>query len=110
MLQGVFNMRDGQFRMVHQMPCTATNPFAWSAAELELDNCAGILRSYDGTAYVARVQRPPCRVGGNSSIPCMHLGNWNEEITPTPKKVDGEGGKIVFLVGSLDELKRELQP
>lgn len=108
MLQGV--VHDGQFRFVHQMPCTATNPFAWSAAELDADNCAGILRSYDGTAYVARVQHPPCRVGGNSSIPCMHLGNWNEEITPTPKKVDGEGGKIVFLVGSLDELKRELLP
>ena len=40
----------------------------------------------------------------------MHLGDWNEELTPTPEKVDGEGGKIVFLVGSLDELERELQP
>ena len=52
MLQGV--ILDGQFRMVHQMP-RATNPFAWSASEIAPDNCAGILRSYDGTAYVARV-------------------------------------------------------
>ena len=38
----------------------------------------------------------------------MHMGHWNEELTPTPKKVDGEGGKLVFLVGSLEALKKEL--
>ncbi|MCY2991155.1 MAG: hypothetical protein NTY19_25245 [Planctomycetota bacterium] len=57
---------------------------------------------------MARVNRAPCRVGGNSSIPCLHMGHWNEELTPTPKKVDGEGGKLVFLVGSLEALKKEL--
>ena len=106
MLQGV--LVGGQLRMVHQMPNAATNPFAWSASQIEPDNGGGILQSYDGTGYVARVNRPPCRVGGNSSIPCMHMGHWNEELTPTPKKVDGEGGKLVFLVGSLEALKKEL--
>jgi len=107
LLQGV--VLDGRLGMVHQMPSATTNPFFWVASDYAPDNCSGILRSYDGTAYMARVARPPCRPGGNSSIPCMHMGEWAGELPKVPQKVDGEGGKIVFLIGSLDELKRELQ-
>ena len=99
MTQGV--LVDGKLAMVNQMPSTSSNPFAWSASEAAGGNNSGILRSYDGTAYVARVARAPCRPGGNSSIPCMHLSGGG--------KVDGEGGKIVFFIGAIDRLREQLR-
>ena len=92
---------DGKPRMASQMPAPKTHvPFQCSPTELDPNNNSVFLRSYDGTAYVARVNRPPCTVSSNSSIPCLHLFG--------PHGVDEEGGKIVFLVGSFEELNQEL--
>jgi len=97
-------IRDGVLRRVCRMPSEPTLPFAWAATEAAADNNHGILQSYDGTAFVARVTRGPVSSSGNGSIPCMHL-----RVPEPPGKIDGEGGKIVFLIGSLEELKKELQ-
>jgi formylglycine-generating enzyme required for sulfatase activity len=72
--------------------------FFWSVpGRLPAVNHA-VLRSYDGTAFVARVGPGPCRVWGNSSIPCTHLvavgrPQYNE-------------GKVVFFIGKAEELER----
>jgi hypothetical protein len=99
MTQGV--VVDGKLKMISRMAGPGGSPFSWSAGEIGKDNCCGILRSFDGTAYVASVGKPPCTVGGNSSHPCMHLGPRAD--------VNGEGGKLVFFLGPFEELKKELQ-
>jgi hypothetical protein len=92
----------GMPRMVSRMPVKGGGaPFAWHASELDADNACGLLRSFDGTAWVAFVGRPPNSVGGNGSIPCMHLYGR--------PKVDGEGGRIIFHVGPFDDLLPELK-
>jgi len=58
----------------------------------------GVLRSYDGTAFVARVGPGRCRVWGNSSIPCMHLVGVGR-----PQRKEG---KVVFFIGEAAELAR----
>ena len=79
---------------------TSGPPLIWKASELGENNTCGLMRSYDGSAYMAFVGKPPCGVSGNGSIPCMHLSGRPE--------VDGEGGKIIFHIGSFEELKEEL--
>jgi len=92
----------GKLKMVSSMPLVGGGaPFWWHAAEQEKrNNNCGIIRSYDGTAYMANVGKPHCTVAGNGSIPCMHLADRPD--------VDGEGGKMVFFIGSFEDLKREL--
>ncbi len=58
----------------------------------------GVLRSYDGTAFVARVGPGPCRVWGNSSIPCTHL--------VAVGRPQNNEGKVVFFIGKAEELER----
>ncbi len=58
------------------------------------------LRSYDGSAFVARVNAEPCRAWGNSSIPCMHL------VQAGPMTV--QGGSIIFFIGSAADLEKEI--
>ncbi|MFZ4396514.1 MAG: formylglycine-generating enzyme family protein [Kiritimatiellia bacterium] len=111
MAQGV--VRDGQWLRVADMPVgfkpwrrdrvrmEDRTPFFWAVdASVPMGNHA-ILRSFDGTAYVARVGAVPCQPWGNSSIPCMHLA---PEQTRTE-----QGGRVIFFVGPLEELIRELQ-
>jgi len=72
--------------------------FYWSVPDsLPAVNHA-VLRSYDGTAFVARVGPGPCRVWGNSSIPCTHL-----VAAGKPQKKEG---KVVFFIGKAEELER----
>jgi hypothetical protein len=72
--------------------------FYWSVPDsLPAVNHA-VLRSYDGTAFVARVGPGPCRVWGNSSIPCTHL-----VAVGRPQKNEG---KVVFFIGKAEELER----
>ena len=74
--------------------------FFWAVDEdVPMSNHA-ILRSYDGTAFVARVGSVPCQAWGNSSIPCMHLA----PVQTQPE----QGGRVIFFVGSLEELAKEL--
>jgi hypothetical protein len=76
-------------------------PFFWEVDhDLPALNHA-VLRSYDGTAFVARVGPGPCRVWGNSSIPCTHLvpGRWSP----------GRTGRVIFFIGLLEELEKELE-
>ena len=81
---------------------TAPTPFHWAAEDQEDDNCSVVLRSYDGRAFVATVGKPPCVLWGNSALsPCCHLHGRPD--------VDGEGGKVVFFIGSFADLKRELE-
>lgn len=93
---------NGQLRMVSQMPLGAasTAPFSWSASETGPDTTGGIIRSYDGTAFMAYVGKGPATVGGNGSIPCMHLGNG--------LNADGGGGKLIFFIGTFDALKQQM--
>ncbi|MDP6439163.1 MAG: SUMF1/EgtB/PvdO family nonheme iron enzyme [Candidatus Brocadiia bacterium] len=93
----------GRLKMVKNMPASkAQVPFSWGVEELEDGNGSAILRSYDGTAFVATVGKPPCVVWGNSALsPCCHLHGRPD--------VDGEGGKVVFFIGSFADLKHELE-
>jgi hypothetical protein len=59
-----------------------------------------VLRSYDGTAFVARVGPGPCRAWGNSSIPCTHLVPMEE--TPA------QNGRVIFFIGPLEDLEKDL--
>ncbi len=76
-------------------------PFFWAvAANTPVGNHA-VLRSYDGTAFVARVGSVPCQPWGNSSIPCTHLAPLE-----TPPK---QSGRVIFFIGPLEELAKELE-
>ncbi|MBS3764341.1 MAG: SUMF1/EgtB/PvdO family nonheme iron enzyme, partial [Planctomycetes bacterium] len=79
---------DGSPALIKNMPVQKNGPpMVWSAAKVGAENTCGLLRSYDGTAWVAQVGKPPCGVHGNGSIPCMHLAGRPE--------VNGEGGKFI---------------
>jgi len=59
-----------------------------------------VLRSYGGEAFVARADTGPCRAWGNGSIPCAHLVQVGRQTRQT--------GRVIFLVGSQEELAAEL--
>ncbi len=88
---------DGQFRSSATMPVQGTNPFGWTAAAPK-DCNHGVVRSFDGTAWVAHVATGACRIGGNLSNPCMHLEG------PSRGDQNGNGGKMVFFLGTAKEL------
>jgi len=100
MTQGI--VAGGKLRMVSQMPVRGSSPFGWQAAEAPPGNNHGILRSFDGSAYIAAVATGACSIGGNSSNPCLHMSG------PSRGKVDGNGGKFVFFIGSLEDLTKQL--
>ncbi|MDA1085490.1 MAG: SUMF1/EgtB/PvdO family nonheme iron enzyme [Verrucomicrobia bacterium] len=76
-------------------------PYYWSLEEAAPVVNHAVLRSYDGTAFVARVGPGPCRAWGNSSIPCTHLVPLREQ--PVQK------GSVIFFIGPLEELAREIE-
>jgi formylglycine-generating enzyme required for sulfatase activity len=76
-------------------------PFFWSVENASLEVNQAVLCSYDGTAFVIRSGPGPCRVWGNSSIPCTHL----VPMRPT----ENQTGRVMFFIGSLDELVKELR-
>jgi formylglycine-generating enzyme required for sulfatase activity len=76
------------------------HPYSWCVdGEIPPGNHA-LLRSYDGTAFVARIGSGLCRVWGNGSIPCTHLipGDANPAQT----------GRVVFFIGPLETLADQL--
>jgi len=98
MTQGI--ILDGVFNRVADLPASGGwgGPFFWSVnSSLPPVNHA-VLRSYDGTAFVARVAPTPCRAWGNGSIPCLHMvgvgGNHANE------------GRVVFFIGTSEALAR----
>ncbi len=112
MTQGV--VRDGRFLRVADMPVERRwsgkkdepqveirQPFFWSVDRNTPEGNHAVLRSYDGTAFVARIGPCPCRVWGNSSIPCMHL--IPSSTAPT------QSGRVVFFIGPAEELEKELK-
>ncbi|HEY3322685.1 MAG TPA: SUMF1/EgtB/PvdO family nonheme iron enzyme [Planctomycetota bacterium] len=74
--------------------------FGWSLGETA--DGAAIYRSYDGSSYMAFVGAKGSTIWGNGWVPCTHL------IGPT-RQVERGGGKIVFLVGTLGELRAQLR-
>lgn len=112
MTQGI--VVDGRFLRVADMPVESRSrwdtrrggraeerqPFFWSVDSALPPPSHAVLRSYDGTAYVARVGPCPCRVWGNSSIPCTHLVPVDGGAPPV--------GRVIFLVGSLADLERQM--
>lgn len=75
-------------------------PYSWCVdVEIPPGNHA-LLRSYDGTAFVARIGSGLCRVWGNGSIPCTHL-------IPGEANAD-QPGCLVFFIGSLETLADQL--
>jgi hypothetical protein len=71
-------------------------PFFWTLSDKLPAMNHVALRSYDGSAFVARVGKTKGRVWGNSSIPCTHL---NES---------GAEGKAVFFIGTAAELEQAI--
>lgn len=112
MTQGI--VRDGRFLRVADMPVedrsymdvkskvrvTNRQPFFWSVDNVVSPTRHAILRSYDGTAFVARASHVPCNVWGNGSIPCTHLMPVNS--------ANPQAGRVIFLIGSLAELDRQM--
>jgi formylglycine-generating enzyme required for sulfatase activity len=111
MAQGVIH--DGNWLRVADMPvgfrpwrsarigAEDRTPYFWAVDEAVTMGNHAILRSYDGTAFVARVGSVPCHAWGNSSIPCMHLA-------PQQSRQE-QGGRVIFFVGSPAELAKEMQ-
>jgi formylglycine-generating enzyme required for sulfatase activity len=96
MTQGI--ILNGVFNRVADLPTSGRwgGPFFWSVnASLPPVNHA-VLRSYDGTAFVARVAPNPCRVWGNGSIPCVHLVGVG--------KNHANEGRVVFFIGTSEAL------
>ncbi len=111
MTQGI--VRDGRFLRVADMPVgyrpnddgvdrsNARQPFYWAVDHSAPTANHAALRSYDGTAFVARINPGPCRVWGNSSIPCTHL---------VPSESNSRhSGKVLFFVGTPADLEAEIQ-
>jgi formylglycine-generating enzyme required for sulfatase activity len=111
MTQGV--VRDGAFLRVADMapPARVTTnrfgraaawpPFRWEVTDADPPVNHAILRSYDGSAFVARVGADACHVWGNSSIPCTHL------VPIRPPRT--HAGRVIFLVGPLEDLLPALE-
>ncbi len=96
MTQGI--ILNGVFNRVADLPTSGRwgGPFFWSVnASLPPVNHA-VLRSYDGTAFVARVAPNPGRVWGNGSIPCVHLVGAG--------KNHANEGRVVFFIGTSEAL------
>jgi len=76
-------------------------PFFWTVESFLPPVNHLVLRSHDGSAFVARVGSGPCRAWGNSSIPCTHLVpvHW-----PSANE-----GRVIFFVGPLEDLEKEIQ-
>ena len=110
MTQGV--VRNGTFLRVADMPVgfhpahrarvRAENrtPYFWAVDEAVSPGKDGILRSYDGSAFVARIGPDLCQVWGNGSIPCLHLSPVMEGREP--------GGRVIFFIGPLEELEKQM--
>jgi formylglycine-generating enzyme required for sulfatase activity len=110
-VQGV--IRDGRFCRVADMPvgfrpgrsaplrAEERATLFWAADDLRPAGNHGILRSYDGTAFVARTGNNPTYVWGNSSIPCMHLAPCTIPAPPL--------GRVIFHIGPLEGLLPALQ-
>ena len=111
MTQGI--VHDGKFLRVADMP-VGFRPgrpgalrvgdrmtFFWAVDEAAPEVNHAILRSYDGTAFVARMGPVPCHTWGNSSIPCMHLAP--REYPPV------QNGRVIFFIGPPGELEQELE-
>lgn len=76
-------------------------PFFWAVHRTLPPVGHAILRSYDGTAFVARVGPGPARIWGNSSIPCTHL---MPDGQPQPQI-----GRVVFFIGEIEELAKTIE-
>ncbi len=110
MTQGIIHA--GRFLRVADMPVGfrpngggvhsvgTRQPFYWAVEEKAPEVNHGALRSYDGSAFVARVNPVPCQAWGNSSIPCMHL------VPGGPMPV--QSGSVIFFIGSAAELEKEM--
>jgi hypothetical protein len=111
MTQGI--VHDGKFWRVAGMPVgfrpgwrakldvEERLPFHWSVDRATPLVNHAVLRSYDGTAFVARVGPGLCQAWGNSSIPCTHLIPVEGEPVLT--------GRVIFFIGPLKELALELE-
>ena len=99
-------MQDGQLVRCCDCPlgpagARSAVSFGWSVGA-NLDPGATIYRSFDGGAFVAYVRPAGCSSWGNGWVPCTHLVG--------PPLQDGRGGgRIVFLVGTLDDLRPHLK-
>jgi hypothetical protein len=112
MSQGILTA-DGRMLRVAEMPVgfrpnaagpllpQARQPFYWAVDSGAPAANHAVLRSYDGTAFVARVGRGLCWVWGNSSIPCAHLVHHESP--------DTQDGQVIFFVGSAAELAKQLE-
>ena len=110
MAQGV--VREGKLLRVADMPAgppSHTNgavrgedraPFLWKVDKTAPAGNHAVLRSYDGTAFVARVGPCPCSVWGNGSIPCTHV----MPLATPPAQT----GRVIFFIGPLRDLAKEL--
>jgi len=74
--------------------------FGWTLGQA-LDPGAAIYRSYDGSSFMGFVGPRGCTIWGNGWVPCTHL-------TGPTRQVEDGGGRIVFLIGTLDELRPHL--
>ncbi|MBM4019355.1 MAG: formylglycine-generating enzyme family protein [Planctomycetes bacterium] len=111
MVQGVL-VEGGKMLRVADMPVgfrpnaagplrlDARQPFYWAVDSAAPVANHAVLRSYDGTAFVARVGPASCRAWGNSSIPCTHLVNH--------KPSDVKQGQVIFFIGLASQLAKEL--
>jgi hypothetical protein len=110
MVQGVLS--EGKLLRVADMPVgfrpnatgplrrDARQPFYWAVDKAAPVGNHAVLRSYDGSAYVARIGPGLCRAWGNSSIPCTHL------VSLDPPEVNQ--GQVVFFIGPAAELAQQL--
>jgi formylglycine-generating enzyme required for sulfatase activity len=76
-------------------------PYHWSVDSAVPPGNHALLRSYDGTAFVARIGSGRCGVWGNSSIPCTHLVPMDQNHP--------QAGRVVFFIGELDVLADQLR-
>jgi hypothetical protein len=95
-------LQDGRLARCCDRPLGDTPAsFGWTAGpDLELG--AVVYRSYDGGAFLAYVGPPGCASWGNGWVPCTHL------FQP-PQDVHVGTGRIVFHVGTLEELRSYLK-
>jgi formylglycine-generating enzyme required for sulfatase activity len=111
MTQGI--VQEGKFLRVADMPVgfrpnwegdllvKDRQPFLWAVDRAMPAGNHAVLRSYDGSAFVARVGSGPCRKWGNSSIPCTHL----VPVDASPV----QNGRVIFFIGPLEELEKDLE-
>jgi formylglycine-generating enzyme required for sulfatase activity len=105
-------IQDGQFCRVADMPvgfrpgrsaplrAEERATMFWAVDNQRSAGNHGLLRSYDGTAFVARTGNDPTYVWGNSSIPCLHLAPCTIPAAPL--------GRVIFYIGPLAGLTNAL--